>query len=170
MHVPKARLTHQSPGRLRFRVPSKKGDSSFFDRLARELAEHSAVDDVQVNHRTAGALVLHRSNLQSIVEHAAENGLFLLSEELPGSPDLFRSVSGGLTAANEKTRRFTRGEVDLLSLVFFLLIIVGLIQVIRGGFKSPPWYTAFWYALGIFGKAKLDEWGAAADVSDDGGE
>jgi hypothetical protein len=27
----------------------------------------------------------------------------------------------------------------------------GIYQIARGNFAAPAWYTAFWYALGLFG-------------------
>jgi len=37
------------------------------------------------------------------------------------------------------------------------LLGLGLYQILRGNFRAPPWYTAFWYALGIFTKSLSDK-------------
>jgi hypothetical protein len=29
------------------------------------------------------------------------------------------------------------------------LVITGVYQILRGQFRTPPWYTAFWYAFGL---------------------
>jgi hypothetical protein len=33
---------------------------------------------------------------------------------------------------------------------------VAVVEIMRGNFRMPPWYTAFWYAFGLFTKSMLD--------------
>lgn len=51
----------------------------------------------------------------------------------------------------------TLGHLDLPTLLFFVLIAVGTVQLLRNGLRSPPWYTAFWYAMGIYLKSLADK-------------
>ncbi len=45
------------------------------------------------------------------------------------------------------------------SLIFLSLLISGIWQIARGNFAMPAWYTAFYYALGVFARAQVeDEW------------
>jgi hypothetical protein len=47
--------------------------------------------------------------------------------------------------------------LDLPGMIFLSLLAVGLWELAIGNFKRPPWYTAFWYAFGLFSKAIFDE-------------
>jgi hypothetical protein len=42
--------------------------------------------------------------------------------------------------------------------------------MMRGNIKAPAWYTAFWYALGIFSRGSLDDWDEGADLVTDFGD
>jgi hypothetical protein len=46
---------------------------------------------------------------------------------------------------------------DLTSALFAALVIFGISELIRGHWKTPPWYTAFWYAFGGYSKVLLDQ-------------
>ena len=60
---------------------------------------------------------------------------------------------------NQDLKKLTGGEVDIPSLIFLSLLISGIWQIARGNFAMPAWYTAFYYALGVFARAQVeDEW------------
>jgi len=58
----------------------------------------------------------------------------------------------------------TGGEVDIPSLVFVSLLFSGIWQIARGNLAMPAWYTAFYYALGVFTRAQVDEWDEGEDL------
>jgi hypothetical protein len=49
----------------------------------------------------------------------------------------------------------TGGELDIPSVFFAALLISGIYQIARGNMAAPAWYTAFWYAFGIFSRDML---------------
>jgi hypothetical protein len=52
-------------------------------------------------------------------------------------------------AVDRKLLDLTGGTLDLPSGLFLALVITGVYQILRGQFRTPPWYTAFWYAFGL---------------------
>jgi hypothetical protein len=46
--------------------------------------------------------------------------------------------------------------VDLPGMVFLSALLIGLYELARGNFRPPPWYTAFWYAFGVYSKSLMD--------------
>jgi hypothetical protein len=66
-------------------------------------------------------------------------------------------VAASFRAYNENLKKLTGGEIDIPSLVFVSLLISGIWQIARGNLAMPAWYTAFYYALGVFTSAKVDE-------------
>ena len=52
-------------------------------------------------------------------------------------------------AADRKLLDLTGGTVDLPSGIFLALVFTGVYQIVRGQFRTPPWYTVFWYAFGL---------------------
>jgi hypothetical protein len=59
--------------------------------------------------------------------------------------------------ANRSIHVLSGGVVDLPGIIFLLLLASGLWELAIGNFKRPPWYTALWYAFGLFSKTLFDE-------------
>jgi hypothetical protein len=156
--VPDAFVRHRvGKKRIRLAVPSRKGDSAYFANLLERLDDFSAFDRREVNPLT-GSLILEDSRLDLVAlgEYAQTNHLFLLHHEhLPAEP-FAAQVAKPIGAASRQIRKFTGGELDLPGAVFIGLLTFGLFEIARGNFRLPPWYTAFWYAFGVFSKSMLD--------------
>jgi hypothetical protein len=74
--IPVAHIQHQLPGRVRLRVPSKRGEVPFFEKVVRELSMHPAVRELTATPLT-GTITLHYSEpLQPITAAAVDQGLF----------------------------------------------------------------------------------------------
>jgi hypothetical protein len=50
-------------------------------------------------------------------------------------------------------------RVDLPGAVFLALLVFGAVELLRGNWRTPPWYTAFWYAFGLYSKSLIDHAG-----------
>jgi hypothetical protein len=74
--IPVAHIEHQLPGRVRLRVPSKRGEVSFFEKVVQQLSMHPAVRELTAAPLT-GSITLHYFEpLQPITAAAADQGLF----------------------------------------------------------------------------------------------
>ena len=81
-------------------------------------------------------------------------GLFAIKEDKKIRVTSFHdSVSGQFAALNDRVREVTGEGFDLPGLALLALVVSGVYQIARGNFTAPAWYTAFWYALGLFGKS-----------------
>ncbi|MFO7986483.1 MAG: hypothetical protein R6U38_11505 [Desulfatiglandaceae bacterium] len=156
--LPKAHICHQVSTRARIRVPSKRGERDFFDAAAKHLVQIKGGERVQANPVTGSILITGKViDAEKIAEVAHEEGLFDMAsvreETIPLAQrfvEPFRDTSAALS-------RFTKGELDLPGLVFLTLLGTGFYQLARGNFRAPPWYTAFWYALGVLTKSLMDK-------------
>jgi hypothetical protein len=149
-----AYVVHKMAGRLRIRVPSKKGDSVYFGAVKDALSSLEGVEDVVVSPFTGSILVHGRASMEDVVERARSMSLFVLQEEPAAETATFHDVvAGQFRTLNEQVRGFTSARFDLPALAFVCLVGAGIYQIARGNFTAPAWYTAFWYALGIFGKS-----------------
>jgi hypothetical protein len=153
--LPEAYLTHLTPGRLRVKIPSKKGDGSYFLSLKERFAHFPGVEKIEVNPLTGSLLVLHNLDLQNIDRKALSDytemsGLFKL-QFVSNPPDSASdTIHKTYWEANEKVKRFTDGQIDLPVLAFTGLLGAGMIDMGRGNLAAPAWHVAFWYALNIF--------------------
>jgi hypothetical protein len=147
-------LSHRSPGRLRLRIPSKKGDELFFQSLKDQLSSLSGVERVDVNPVTGSILLIHLIDMEKIVQFARDKGLFEIQSGSQNASFLHREVTKAFNILDGRALGFTGGGINLGALASLALIAGGTYQIIRGNFAAIPWYTAYWYGLNLFLKSK----------------
>ncbi|MEK6672547.1 MAG: HMA2 domain-containing protein [Nitrospirota bacterium] len=146
-------MSHSIAGRLRVRIPAKKGDSPYFASLKDQLIKKGGVEQVEANPMTGSVLIIHKLNINSISNYAESHNLFKLMTQKPEATPLSQKVTGAFKGMDKHVKGFTGGELDIPGMAFIVLIGLGLSQISRGNFAAPAWYTAFWYAFNIFLKA-----------------
>lgn len=151
--LPDALLSHKVSGRIRLKIPSKKGDSQYFESLKEQLYGFSGIKIVEINPMLGSVLIIHTSDVERIAEHAQKNSLFSLRSFKPNLTNLHYRVSEAFKDINKKIKGITGGDIDIAGLVFLSLLGLGIYQIMRGNFAAPAWYTAFWYAFDIFLKS-----------------
>lgn len=161
--VPEAYVSHRAPRRLRIKIPSKKGNSSFFSTLLDRLAKCPGVEEVKVNPQIGSVLILYTGDTKAVTEFAKKSDLFHLKPARPPRKTFFVNVADTFRAYDKDLKKISGGELDIPSLVFVSLLISGVWQIARGNLGMPAWYTAFYYALGVFTRIQVDE-------PDEGGE
>jgi hypothetical protein len=155
--VPIAHVSHRTPERMRVRIPSRKSDADHFARLEKSLADRFNFQKLTVNHLTGSILIVDPSiDPAAVAEHGMENELFDLQVLDPPKEILAQKVSSPMAALNRSIERFSGGDVDMAGLVFIALCVYGVIEIARGNLRRPPWYTALWYAFGVFTKSIVD--------------
>jgi Heavy metal associated domain 2 len=165
--IPDAHVSHRTAHRLRIKIPSKRGDVSYFSTLQESLSGCPGVGEIRVNSRTGSALISHECERKTLAEFAREKDLFRLKRSVRPRKSLFGNVADTFQAYNQDLKKVTGGEVDIPSLIFLSLIVSGIWQIARGNLAMPAWYTAFYYALGVFTRAQVDEWDEGEDVAVD---
>lgn len=152
MKLPGARCVYSSSGRLRLRIPDRKGDGAFFARARDILAGCPGVAEVNVNPLTGSILLYPGADLGALSLLAAEQGLFRLSP--PGNPGnsrpLSMAVRGAYRLVDGNIRRLSGGNLNLPETAVLTLAGGGVYQLLRGKVVALPWYVAFWYALSIY--------------------
>ena len=166
--VPEARIVHRIAGRMRVRVPSRRGDPAYFSIVEETLRGLTGVERVEADPLTGGILILHSIGPAAIVDYAAQKGLFLAKEEEAkkrGGTVLHDVLGAPFGSFSRRIRAFTGNAADLSGLAVLALLTVGVYQIARGNFGAPAWYTAFWYALGIFNKSDSGKEAASAEAA-----
>jgi hypothetical protein len=148
---PFAYISHRSENRLRIKVPSKKGDKSFFSSVGDFFGSHDGILKVTTNEITGSILLIHSIQPEKIMKSAEKHRFFTSRSSRTPLSNRVVEVFKGL---NRKTTSYTEGYASLPDLTFLALLGLGLYQISRGNFRAPAWYAAFWYALNIFLKAR----------------
>ena len=165
--IPVADVCHEMLHRLRVKIPSKKGNASYFSTMRERMSECPGVKKVDVNPQTGSALIVHDCEAKTIFQYARKQGLFAREQTSRAHKPIFASVSDAFQSYDKSIRQMTGGEIDIPSLVFVGLMISGVYQIAKGNLVMPAWYTAFYYALQVFSKGHLDEPDAGENLIED---
>jgi hypothetical protein len=153
--LPEAFITHMAAGRLRIRIPSKKGEMTYFTSLKDQISGLPGIEKIEVNSLTGSVLVLHNLpvqeiDLKTLAGYSKAGGLFRLEAPNGAEKPVSEKISGIFKGADKGVRDFTRGQFDLPTVAVLGLLGVGLVQMTRGKTAAPAWHVAFWYAMNIF--------------------
>lgn len=81
--TPIATIQHQIPGRLRLRIPARRGDVSFFHGIVQALSKLPGVEKLDAIPLTGSIIIRHSGSAQAIAAAATERGLFEIGPEEP---------------------------------------------------------------------------------------
>jgi hypothetical protein len=152
--LPDAHISHLTSQRMRIKIPSKKGDTSYFSYLKGQFSKYQGIERLEVNAMTGSVLFVHNLNEKEIARYARNNNIFILKRTNNSSSKINVNITESFKDIDKKVRGITGGEMDMGTLAFLALLGTGIYQIGRGNFMAIPWYTAFWYALNIFLKSQ----------------
>jgi len=148
-------LLCSTSGRLRFRIPSRKGDAAFFDSLRITCANLPDITGVAVSALTSTLLVTFEPSTGFTPGEIAERLDLNIQAICPKSWE--KSISNQFGFLDREFRRLTGGELDLRGAAFLGCLAAGVYQIAAGNIAMPAWFVAFWYAMNLAGNAKSPE-------------
>jgi hypothetical protein len=154
VNLPEAFVAHSSAARIRVRIPGCRRDLKYFAKV-RKAALKAPVEMIRANALTASILFQGRqATADAVAAFGRDNGLFAIAPPAP-APSLARRIASPLATCDRSIKSVSAGQIDLPGALFILLLFTALYEIARGRFRTPPWYTAFWYAFGLFTKAVI---------------
>ena len=162
---PRAYRVHRIPGRIRFKIPDRRGDHAFFDEIAELLCRFSAVTQVESNPLT-GSLLLHHlgDNDDGEPMQATLNALAEIVELELSPPPVASRLRADVVEVDQSIQRYTRGALDLSTATALGLLALAGIQLLRG--QQPVIAVSLaWYATEL-----LRRWKDPHDKSGDAAE
>jgi hypothetical protein len=152
----KAIICHHTDRRLRIKVPAQRENARYFATL-RSGFRQKGFEKVKVNPFTGSLIIESESiDLDEIAEFASQNNLFELDKKKETAEPIFKKFSIPVSQLNASFQKASGGDFDLPGIIFTALLGFGVVELMRGNFRMPPWYTAFWYAFGVYTKSLLD--------------
>ena len=163
MTLPLAQIVHQSAGRVRLRIPALRGNRDFFARVAAELPPAPDCTLLSYNPVSASLLFGGGATPAAVTAAGAAAGLFRIDDAPTVVMPLARRVAEPIRCLDQGIRRRSDGVIDLSGAFFILMVFFGIFELARGNFRTPPWYTLFWYAFGVFSKSVADHYAQLPD-------
>jgi hypothetical protein len=133
--IPVAHIEHQLPGRVRLRVPSKRGEAAFFERVVKELSKHPAIWELIASPLTGSITLQYSEPLQAIMDAAVDLMLFEIGQPKPGA----------ISRETKRSGRLSR-DAGLASNVAAGLSGLSLYQAARGKIVSNA-VESFWLSF-----------------------
>lgn len=137
-----AQICHHIRGRVRLRIPDRRGDIDYFTLLQQKFASLEGVQLVDVNPSTASLLIRHSLDMDRLADHARAENLF----EVTSDPPLAELISGQVFTFDRQLQALSFGSMDLRTLGFLVLLSLAFVQILRGQFFAPA-VTLLWYAV-----------------------
>ncbi|MGJ0485989.1 MAG: HMA2 domain-containing protein [Methylomicrobium sp.] len=142
---PSAFIKHQLPGRVRLKIPQKRGDINYFNRLEELFSDFLGINELKLNPSTASIVINHETDIpfQDIAEFAKTENLFNLVEEAEDHdeavPNLYIKALAltGFDRFDKALLDYSKGRLDARSFVFLSLIGLAIHQAARGNVLAP---------------------------------
>ena len=160
--LPTGRVCHLTAGRLRLKIPERRGQADYFAAVEGRLRGWRSIDHVEANPLTGSVLVRFTDINALFAENAVANDLFEVEyDELVVEPGpVTEQAAAAFQAADDAVRRWTGNAAELRGAIFVTLLIGGIYQLLRGNIAAPA-ATLLWYA-----GATLRLWDTAPAVPD----
>ncbi len=148
--ISEAIISHALPTRLRIKIPSRKRDAAYFAAVAESLSGCPGVLGIETNSGIGSILVHYSGDVKTLAAFARAKDLFLIKVRKRQRRSVMGDMAATFRTYDNQLMKMTGGELDIGSLVFLSLVISGVYQILRGNLTTPAWYTAFYFALGVF--------------------
>lgn len=134
---PFAHLVHQSRRRLRLKIPSRRHDDAFFERLEQHLALIPKIEAAAVNPATASISLQYAPDEGDCIAAALEALALvrLAKPESSGARPDHPATDDRISASNRTAIASARG--DRRALAFTVMLLLLLRQRLRGGWLAP---------------------------------
>jgi len=154
--LPEANISHSTPRRLRIKIPSSKGNTSFLSSVKDHFLDLEGIEKVEINTVTGSVLLIHNLDSRIIADYAANHDLFSIKAPETEYKQTFisKKITETFKDLNKTVTASTKGFANVPDLLVLVLIGLSAYQISQGNFMAPAWYTAVWYALNIFLKSQ----------------
>lgn len=148
-----AYISHALPGRLRLKIPKKRGNRDYFNTLKKALSQCPGVAELRLNRRTASVLILYAGTQpDAIADYASEKGLFLVREEALPNLAFADLAALNLNRFDSRLQEGSRHALDMRSLVLIILLGLAVRQIVKGNIIAAPAVTLLWHAYELLSR------------------
>jgi hypothetical protein len=138
-------IVHRIPGRARLLLRERRGDPAYFSELSESIRRFENVQSARSNPTTGSITLEFIGDLETLLKQAEESDLFTITESV-----LPQRRASSLVGARAYSINLVSGrEVNRMFMVGSVLVVVGVIQTIRGEW-FPPAVSVFWMAAQAF--------------------
>ena len=155
--IPEARISHKSSGRLRLKMQNRSSRETYLKTLPEKLSGCCCIKEIEINPVTGSVLIKHSGNDAEIIDFVRSKGIFALKSRSVKPPSVHQGLNTAYRNLDGMVQSLSNGSTNVGGLAFLALVTFGIMEIGRGNFAAPAWYTVFWYALNVFLKSQPGE-------------
>jgi hypothetical protein len=142
-----AEVVHSLKGRLRLRFPTEKRNQDFFQNLLESLSNIESIRNIKVNPLTGSVLIQYDGELGETIQRLEEKfEIKRVGMNGKGEP-LRKTILTATRRLDEKIKKFFSYQLDLRTLLALFFLLLGLNEIRKGKWSSPPWYFTLMAAI-----------------------
>lgn len=140
-------VKHKMDGRLRFKLPTLKGNEEGFNEVMSQLKRIDSIENVEANPTIASLLVEHNEEIEPTLIVGILIKLLGLEDHIKSKPPSYvtRELNGSAESISLAIDEKTNGLFDLKSSLFVLFAITGITKIIRNPKITPAGFTYLWW-------------------------
>lgn len=142
---PEAHISHAAAGRVRIKVPGRRGDSDYFAQAERRFGQCPGVRRVAVNPLTGSILIEHETETAAILDFAETGDMVSLKPQEDVVP-LAVMVRESAAEMDRRVREAAGNALDLWSATSLVFLALACVQLARGHYIGPA-STLLWTAV-----------------------
>ena len=144
-------VVHKMEGRIRFRIPSLKGNKEGFAELESQINRITHITSVETNYITGTLLIKYGDDIEPTLIVGILIKLLGLEEQVQKQPHSkvtreFKTVQESLNLAIDEK---THGLLDLRSVFFLAFTTLGIIKIIQNPKIAPTGFTYLWWGYSM---------------------
>jgi hypothetical protein len=150
--TPDAFVVHELPYRIRFQIPSRRGDIPYFESAMQRMYDCADILAFSANPRTGSIVVRHSGDAAAVADFAARHGLFETRREDVSAPD-------HIGAEDRRSVRVSATTVALSTLALYQArrgrVAGSSAEALWTAYQASitlkrPWVAAAYTAVGVY--------------------
>lgn len=137
-------VVHRIPGRMRLRIPGRRGDVRYFEQFSDPCRRVGDVSTVRVNPGTARAMVEFAGSEKQFLERLPEHCDVRIDQQAVSAPS---RTMPSTAVPQEPIHLVTGRDINPMFMTAAALAMLGVVQLARGKILAPS-VTLLWYAMG----------------------
>lgn len=144
-------VKHKMKGRIRFRIPSLKGNEEGFEEVTKQFKRIDSITNIESNAVIGSLLVEYSDDIEPTLIVGILIKLLGFEEHIKNKPASFitRELKGTTGSISLAIDEKTNGLFDLKSLLFVIFTLAGISKIIRNPKITPAGFTYLWWGYSV---------------------
>ncbi len=134
--APRAQIVHRLPGRLRLKISEKRRDTAWFGEITPRLEKLAGVQQVEISPLSGSVLIRYEPH-EPLEQRLRRSGILEITDPAASPPPVLDTLTDVVSRSDKALERRTGGRANLRSLLILVLVVLAIVQTLRGRIMIP---------------------------------